>query len=240
MSWIYLTRPRRLLLCSSGRVPALLPIFQPGVGKIGDQTLRCTRKAYWAQPTKAGDRERWVDIRALDILAPILSARLDLAVQKGFDGVDPDNVDGYLNPTGFALAPAHQLQFNRWLAQEAHRRGLAVSLKNDPEQAAALEPYFDFAVSESCFAEGWCDLWQPFTKAGKPVLAIEYTDAFTETEFLQQVCSAVPAGLHAVLHRRKLEGWGVWCGAGIAVPGVAKDLVSQPNHQSADDRPLAS
>ncbi|MDT7945018.1 MULTISPECIES: endo alpha-1,4 polygalactosaminidase [unclassified Synechococcus] len=186
------------------------------------------------------DRERWVDIRALDILAPILSARLDLAVQKGFDGVDPDNVDGYLNPTGFALAPAHQLQFNRWLAQEAHRRGLAVSLKNDPEQAAALEPYFDFAVSESCFAEGWCDLWQPFTKAGKPVLAIEYTDAFTETEFLQQVCSAVPAGLHAVLHRRKLEGWGVWCGAGIAVPGVAKDLVSQPNHQSADDRPLAS
>jgi len=155
--------------------------------------------------------ERWLDIRAIGALAPILGARLDLAVQKGFDGVDPDNVDGYTNPTGFPLTPADQLAFNRWLAQEAHRRGLAIGLKNDPEQAADLEPFFDFAVSESCFAGGWCDLWQPFTRAGKPVLAIEYTDLFTEAQFFQQVCPARPAGLHVVLCRRELDGWGVRC-----------------------------
>jgi len=155
--------------------------------------------------------ERWLDIRAVGVLAPILTARLDLAAQKGFDGVDPDNVDGYTNQTGFGLTAAHQLAFNRWLAQEAHRRGLAVGLKNDPEQGAELEPDFDFAVSESCFAGGWCDLWQPFLRAGKPVLAIEYTDAFTETAFRQQVCPARPAGLHVVLCRRELDGWGVRC-----------------------------
>jgi len=157
--------------------------------------------------------ERWVDIRALTSLAPILRARLDLAVGKGFDGVDPDNVDGHANVTGFPLTGNDQLEFNRWLAREAHARGLAVGLKNDPQQARELEPSFDFAISESCFAGGWCGLWQPFTVAGKPVLAIEYTDEFTEPAFLQQVCPAVPAGLHAVLCRRELDGWTLRCGA---------------------------
>lgn len=155
--------------------------------------------------------ERWVDIRALDRLGPILGDRLDLAVRKGFDGVDPDNVDGYTNVTGFPLTAQDQLRFNRWLAREAHRRGLAVGLKNDPDQAAALEPDFDFAVSESCSAEGWCDLWKPFTDAQKPVLTIEYTDTMSQAAFLQNVCSAAPAGLLPVLCRRELDGWAVFC-----------------------------
>ena len=47
--------------------------------------------------------ERWLDIRRMDILGPIMAARLDLAAQKGCDGVDPDNVEGYANDSGFAL-----------------------------------------------------------------------------------------------------------------------------------------
>jgi hypothetical protein len=38
--------------------------------------------------------ERWLDIRRIEALAPILRARLDACRAKGFDGVDPDNVDG--------------------------------------------------------------------------------------------------------------------------------------------------
>ena len=37
--------------------------------------------------------ERWLDIRQLDILEPIMKARLELAVEKACDGVEPDNVD---------------------------------------------------------------------------------------------------------------------------------------------------
>ena len=47
--------------------------------------------------------ERWVDIRRIKDLSPILTARLDLCAQKGFDGVEMDNVDGYQNKTGFDL-----------------------------------------------------------------------------------------------------------------------------------------
>ena len=39
--------------------------------------------------------ERWLDIRSTNI-RKIMQARLDLAKQKGCDGVDPDNVDGYI------------------------------------------------------------------------------------------------------------------------------------------------
>jgi hypothetical protein len=56
--------------------------------------------------------ERWLDIRRLDVLAPIMGARLDLAVAKGCEAVEPDNVDGYTNNTGFPLTPDDQLAFN--------------------------------------------------------------------------------------------------------------------------------
>jgi hypothetical protein len=127
--------------------------------------------------------ERWLDIRALDSLAPVMTARLDLAVAKGCDGVEPDNVDGYLNQTGFALTYRHQLDFNIWLSGQAHRRGLSIGLKNDLEQIADLLPYFDWALNEQCFEFGECDSLSPFVDAGKAVFGVEYnlsTDRFCD------------------------------------------------------------
>jgi hypothetical protein len=121
--------------------------------------------------------ERWLDIRQIEVLAPILRARLDTCAAKGFDGVDPDNVNGYTNDTGFPLTAADQLRFNRWLAAEAHARGLVVALKNDGEQAAALAPDFDAAVAEQCVEYDECELYSPFVAAGKPVFDIEYSTA---------------------------------------------------------------
>ncbi len=53
--------------------------------------------------------EYWLDIRQIDLLGPIMEARLDIAAAKGCDAVDPDNVDGYTNDTGFNLTCADQL-----------------------------------------------------------------------------------------------------------------------------------
>jgi hypothetical protein len=39
--------------------------------------------------------ERWLDIRRIDLLEPIMRGRLELAVSKGCDAVEPDNVDAY-------------------------------------------------------------------------------------------------------------------------------------------------
>jgi len=118
--------------------------------------------------------ERWFDIRQLNVLMPLIAARLDLCAAKGFDGVEPDNVDGYQNNSGFNLTANDQLTFNRALAQLAHDRGLAVGLKNDLDQVAALQPAFDFAVNEQCAEYNECSLLSPFITAGKPVLHVEY------------------------------------------------------------------
>lgn len=153
--------------------------------------------------------ERWLDIRQIDLLAPILRARLDLCRSRGFDGVDPDNVDGYQNESGFPLTYEAQLRFNRWLATEAHARGLAIGLKNNTEQVAELHPYFDWALTEDCFDQGWCEQASPFARAGKPVFAIEYTDTgITLEDFCDE---AAALGFSAILKHRELDAYRESC-----------------------------
>ena len=118
--------------------------------------------------------ERWLDIRKLDILIPIMRARMEQAAQKGCDGIDPDNVDGYSNNTGFALSYNDQLAYNVALAEAAHELGLAIGLKNNLDQIKDLVNYFDFAVNEECFQYGECNTLKPFVDAGKAVFGIEY------------------------------------------------------------------
>jgi hypothetical protein len=120
------------------------------------------------------DGEKWLDIRDLATLGPIMEARLDLAVAKGCIGVEPDNVDGYTNPTGFPLTAADQLTYNRFLAAEAHERGLSIGLKNDLDQVLELLPDFDWALNEQCHEYSECHLLSPFVIAGKAVFGVEY------------------------------------------------------------------
>lgn len=117
--------------------------------------------------------EKWLDIRSKNV-TEMVSSRLDLAVTKGCDGVEPDNVDGYTNKTGFALTYEDQLVFNKYIAEEAHKRGLTVALKNDGEQAADLVDYFDLTVNEQCHQYKECDQLEVFTKQGKPIFNAEY------------------------------------------------------------------
>ena len=73
--------------------------------------------------------EKWLDIREIEILSPIMIARLELAKEKGCDGVEPDNMDGYTNDSGFLLTSEDQLKYNKFIANEARKRGLSVGLK---------------------------------------------------------------------------------------------------------------
>jgi hypothetical protein len=118
--------------------------------------------------------ERWLDIRRLDLLAPIMRARMDMCKAKGFDAIEPDNVDGYTNSTGFPLSASDQLAYNRFLADAAHARGLAAGLKNDLDQVGALAGRFDFAVVEQCFEFDECAALAPFLRRRKPVFNVEY------------------------------------------------------------------
>ena len=123
--------------------------------------------------------ELWLDI-SNEELAPIMRARLDLAVQKGCDGVEPDNMDGYTNSTGFALSSDDQLAYNKFIANEARKRGLSVGLKNDLDQIIELEPYYDFSVNEQCHAFSECNKMTPFIDKNKPVFNAEYKQEYVD------------------------------------------------------------
>ena len=154
--------------------------------------------------------EQWLDIRRIDLLAPIILARFDECIAKGFDGIEPDNMDAYSNDTGFPLTYADQLDYNIWLAEEAHARGLSIGLKNDPDQVTDLLPYFDWALTEDCFAENWCEEMLPFIESGKPVFAAEYTDM--NIAFEEFCVQAEAWNFSGIFKNRELDAYLESCG----------------------------
>ena len=118
--------------------------------------------------------ERWLDVRQLSVLEPLMRARFAICARKGFDAVEPDNMDGFENPTGFHITGRQQLAYDDWVARTVHALGMAVFEKNDPEQAAALEPHFDGVLDEQCNQYHECGAFRPYLRAGKPVLNAEY------------------------------------------------------------------
>ena len=153
--------------------------------------------------------EKWLDIRKIDLLAPLLQSRLNLCRDKGFNGVEPDNIDGYQNNTGFLLSAADQLAFNRWLAEEAHARGLSIGLKNDPDQARELLVDFDWVLAENCFSEGWCEDLLPFVESGKAVFAVEYTNS--KNDFASSCQQAQKMGINLIKKNINLDTFRQTC-----------------------------
>jgi len=146
--------------------------------------------------------ERWLDIRRIGALRPIMKARIAKCARKGFDAVEPDNVDGYQNKSGFPLTGSDQLRYNRWFANQAHRAGLSVALKNDLGQVKALVGNFDFAIVEECFQYRECGRAVPFIEAGKAVLEVEYK--LDRSEFCTKAGSL---GFSSMRKRLSLGPW---------------------------------
>lgn len=141
-------------------------------------------------PLDGWEGERWLDIRSPSV-GDIMEERFDLALDKGCDGVEPDNVTAHNNDTGFDITGDQQLEYNRFLARAAHDRGLSIGLKNDVDQVEQLEPYFDFAVNEECFEYDECEAYESFLTAGKPVFNAEYAAEYVADPSL--VCESARA-----------------------------------------------
>lgn len=153
--------------------------------------------------------EKWLDI-SNPALESIMTARMDIAVSKGCDAVEFDNVDGYINNTGFSLSYANQLSYNRFLATEAKNRGLKVGLKNDLNQISDLVNYFDFIVNEECHLYNECDLLIPFIEANKAVFNLEYPESYAnegETYDKDAICQeSSNLGLYTLIMPLELDG----------------------------------
>jgi hypothetical protein len=146
--------------------------------------------------------ERWLDIRRVDVLGPIMADRFDMCRDKGFDAVEPDLVENYTEATGFPLTAADQLTYNRFIARLAHERGMSVGLKNDLDQVEELRRDFDFAVNEECVQFHECRELTSFIKAGKAVLHVEYR--ISPDKF----CPVTkPLGFGSMRKRLALDAW---------------------------------
>ena len=140
--------------------------YRPDAGEFPKSSLG---KVYEGYP-----QERWLDIAHYGKFASIMEKRIAMCAEKGADAVEPDNINGWENNTGFPLTRADQLRYNRWIAKQVHAHGMSVALKNDPKQAKQLVGDFDFAVVEECFQYNECGYFKPFIEAGKAVFEAEY------------------------------------------------------------------
>ncbi len=153
--------------------------------------------------------EKWLDIRRMDLLAPIMRARLDVCKAKGFDAVEPDNMEIHSNGSGFPITYDDQLKYALWLADEAHQRGMSIGIKNAVDQVSDLLDHFDFAITEDYFFYGWAEKMSPFIEAGKPVFAAEYDD--TGVDFAAACHKARELGFSIIQKHRILTAYRVTC-----------------------------
>jgi hypothetical protein len=152
--------------------------------------------------------EYWLDVRPSGpnyaTLQSIMLARFQVCKNKGFDAVEPDNIDSYQNAPGFSTTAQDQLSYNEWIAQTVHSLGMAVFQKNDLDQIPTLVSYFDGILDEECNKYSECSTLAPYTQAQKPAWNAEYTE---DGETTGAFCSAdVSAGIVGALFSINLDG----------------------------------
>jgi len=117
--------------------------------------------------------EKWLDVRD-ETVRSIMKERFAKAKDKGCKAIEPDNVDGWDNDTGFPLTKNDTKDYQLFLSTTAHDMGLLIGLKNTAALASEMQPNFDFAIVEECKKYRECGSYADFVKNDKPVFAIEY------------------------------------------------------------------
>ena len=149
--------------------------------------------------------ERYLDIRQLSVLKPIMKARFEMCRDKGFDAIEPDNMDSYQAKTGFPLNWADERAYVDWLIGEAHKLHLSIGQKNLPEKAGALEAEMDWALLEECFFHKFCAKFEPYVTDGKAVFDTEYLNHTSATIFETTDCPAAASTYHYAMELKKLS-----------------------------------
>jgi hypothetical protein len=124
--------------------------------------------------------------------------------------VDPDNLDGYENHTGFPITYAQQLTYDTWVATAVHKLGISVAQKGDNDQTKDLAKVFDFAVVEQCYVQKFCGQYAVYTQRNALVVDVEY--GVPQTRFLSQTCKVdAQYNESGILKHLSLNAWIVAC-----------------------------
>ena len=146
--------------------------------------------------------EKFLDVRRLDIVLPLMTARFKRCADLGFEAVEPDNIDVYTNDSGFAISEKDAVAYILALAEVAHGLGMHIGQKNAPELTAKLVGALDLVITEDCHMDGWCAEVIGYADAGKPVFAAEYSD--TDVDFAEACAWGATRGFSFILKDRDL------------------------------------
>jgi hypothetical protein len=170
-------------------------------------------KSDYAKGLDGWPGENWLNTNSANVRR-IMTERLALAAKIGCDGVDPDNVDGYDNDTGFDLTANDAVNYMTFLAAGAHSLGMAIGLKNAGTIVNATLDMMQWEVNEQCVQYNECEQFQPFIQAGKPVFHIEYPDTAPEvsaTVKAKDCGDSAAAGFSTLLKKMNLDNWVETC-----------------------------
>ena len=101
--------------------------------------------------------ENWLLVTAANqsIILPLMQARFEnWCLPKGFDAIEPDNLDAFTNSSN--VTQADNLAYDLAIASLAHALPLSIGLKNllpdvDASYIPSLLSDFDWALDEQCY-----------------------------------------------------------------------------------------
>jgi hypothetical protein len=116
-----------------------------------------------------------------ETLRTIMTDRIALCAEEGFDAVEADNVDAYSDGDigDFRLTMPEEETYIDDLVAVAHSDGLAFFLKNELNGDSLLDteaPLVDGEIDEQCWQYRECSALEIFVKERKPILNVEYQD----------------------------------------------------------------
>ena len=122
-----------------------------------------------------------------EAIAQILGEQVDTCAEKGFDAVEPDNLDSYTRSHGL-LTEADNLALASLLVERAHAAGMAIAQKNTVELGdRGKAAGFDLAVAEDCAVYDECGDYTAVY--GRQVIEIVYDDAPDFADLLETSCA---------------------------------------------------
>ena len=123
----------------------------------------------------------WLNASKQNEFFHLMESRIKVCADKGFLGVDADNVDGWKHDTGFRITDQEEARYIERLSATAHNQGLA--------------------IVEDCHGGEACKHWSTVLGDGKAVFVIEYSDE----SFAQ--CKDDPPGMTTIRKTMKLDSW---------------------------------
>jgi hypothetical protein len=132
--------------------------------------------------------ENWLLVTAANqsTILPLMQARFQSwCLAKGFDAIEPDNLDSFTNLPSGTISEADNLTYDLAIAKLAHGMSLSIGLKNLlPDVSSSYVPSllssFDWALVEQCYEYDECSSYSQsgsFIMLGKAAWDVEYNQS---------------------------------------------------------------